>query len=189
MFTRPRVVVTTVAALTLAALSACSSGTPSAPGYGPASSAPASSVPASSAPASSAPASEPASSMPASVPASGADAATLALGMADTSLGSVLVDGKGMTLYMFATDSPNTSTCTGPCLVKWPALAGKPTAGSGVDDSKLGSFQRDDGSTQASYNGWPLYYWQGDAAPGDVSGQGVGGNWWVLDRDGDPVKS
>lgn len=80
------------------------------------------------------------------------------------------------------------SACTGPCLVAWPPLLGTPTEGAGVDDSKLGSFTRADGSTQATYNSWPLYYWQGDAKAGDVLGQNVNAVWFVLDRDGDPVK-
>lgn len=122
----------------------------------------------------------------ASVPA--ADATTLTLKMANTSLGSVLVDGKGMTLYLFTKDTPNKSVCEAQCLAAWPALLGRPTAGSGVDDSKLATLTRSDGSTQASYNGWPLYYWMNDAAPGDVSGQNVNGVWFVLDRDGDAVK-
>jgi predicted lipoprotein with Yx(FWY)xxD motif len=146
-------------------------------------------APTTSAPATSAPAATsaaPASSA-ASAPAE-ADAATLAVKMADSSLGSILVDGKGMTLYMFTKDSANTSACSGQCLAAWPPLLGKPTEGSGVDDSKLGSFQRTDGSTQATYNGWPLYYWKGDAKAGDVTGQNVSGVWFVLDRDGDPVK-
>lgn len=108
--------------------------------------------------------------------------------MADTTLGSILVDGKGMTLYMFTKDTANMSACTGACLVAWPPLIGKPTMGTGVDDSKLGSFTRADGSTQATYNSWPLYYWKGDAKAGDVSGQNVNAVWFVLDRDGDPVK-
>ena len=93
-----------------------------------------------------------------------------------------------MTLYLFTKDTPNTSNCTGQCLMAWPPLLGKPTAGQGVDASKLGSFQRADGSTQASYNGWPLYYWQQDAKPGDVTGQDVNGVWYVLDRNGAAVK-
>ena len=111
-----------------------------------------------------------------------------ALALADSSLGQILVDGKGMTLYLFTNDSPNTSACTGQCLVNWPPLLGEPTAGMGVDDSKLGSFQRDDGSTQATYNGWPLYYWKDDAAPGDVLGQNVNEVWFVIDADGNAVK-
>jgi len=108
--------------------------------------------------------------------------------MATSSLGSILVDGKGWTLYMFTKDSANTSTCTGGCLAVWPALIGKPTAGSGVDASKLGSFTRQDGRLQASYGGWPLYYWKADTKPGDVLGQNVAGVWFVLDHNGNPIK-
>ena len=170
MVTRSRPVVTIVpAALCLLLLGACTTATPAAP--------------ASSAPAPSAAA----SSMPASAPAE-ADAATLALSMADSSLGSILVDGKGMTLYLFTKDTPNASNCTGQCLVAWPPLLGRPTAGTGVDDSKLGSFTRADGRTQASYNGWPLYYWQQDTKPGDATGQNVNSVWFVLDRDGKAIK-
>ncbi|NHB85790.1 hypothetical protein G7085_17755 [Tessaracoccus sp. HDW20] len=75
----------------------------------------------------------------------------------------------------------------GQCLVNWPPLLGKPAAGAGVDDSLLGSFQRADGTTQATYNGWPLYYWKNDTAPGDVTGQNVQGVWFVIDRDGNKV--
>ena len=50
------------------------------------------------------------------------------------------------------------------------------------------TFQRADGSTQATYNGWPLYYWKGDTNAGDVSGQNVSGVWFVLDHDGNPIK-
>ena len=110
------------------------------------------------------------------------------LRMADTALGSVLVDGKGMTLYLFTKDSPNTSTCTGGCLAAWPALLGVPTPGAGVDDSKLGSFTRGDGSVQATYNGWPLYFWAKDTKPGDTTGQNVQSVWFVISRDGNPVK-
>jgi predicted lipoprotein with Yx(FWY)xxD motif len=117
-----------------------------------------------------------------------ADATTLTLAMADNKLGSILVDGKGMTLYLFTKDTPNTSNCNGQCLVAWPALLGKPTAGKGVDDSKLGSFTRSDGSVQASYNGWPLYYWKDDAKAGDATGQNVNNVWFVLDHDGNAIK-
>ena len=177
MVTRSRLGLAAGSAICLALLSACTSATP----YAPAGSAPAASAPA---PVSSTGAYGPSTSGPAE-----ADAAALVLKMADSSLGSVLVDGKGMTLYMFTKDSANTSACTGQCLVQWPPLLGKPTMGAGVDDSKLGSFQRADGSTQASYGGWPLYYWQGDTKAGDVTGQNVSSVWFVLDRDGNPVKN
>jgi predicted lipoprotein with Yx(FWY)xxD motif len=180
MFTRSRIAALAVApAACLVLLSACTqAATPAAPATTAASSAPASSAPASSAPASSAPAPTP------------ADAATLALGTADTGLGTILVDGKGMTLYMFTKDAQNSnkSACTGQCLVAWPPLYGKPTAGKGADDSKLGSFALPDGTLQASYNGWPLYYWKDDAKAGDTLGQKVGGVWFVLGKDGEPIK-
>ena len=124
----------------------------------------------------------------ATVAAAPAPDAALKLSIADSSLGKILVDGTGKTLYMFTKDTPNTSNCSGQCLAAWPALVGKPTAGSGVDNAKLGSFARPDGSTQASYNGWPLYYWKGDSKAGDTTGQKVNDVWFVLDRDGKPVK-
>ncbi|MFT4226302.1 hypothetical protein [Micropruina sp.] len=169
MVTRSRPAVTMLPALALVLLSACTAATPAAPS---------SSAPAPSASASSVPAPAP----------SEADAATLTLAMADSSLGTILVDGKGMTLYLFTKDTPNTSNCTGQCLAAWPPLLGKPTAGKGVDAAKLGSFTRADGSTQASYNGWPLYYWEQDSKPGDVTGQDVNKVWYVLNRDGTAVK-
>lgn len=133
--------------------------------------------------------STPAGGTPSAAPV-GADAGTLALTLTDTAqLGMILTDGRGMTLYLFTKDSPNQSACEGQCLKNWPPLIGKPTAGQGVDDSKLGSFQRADGRTQATYNGWPLYYWKDDAAPRDVAGAGLQGVWFVLNRDGDAIKA
>lgn len=172
MFARSRIALAAGPALLVLVFGACTS-TPPAPASAPTASA--------------APTSNAAPSTAAAAPAS-ADAATLALKMADTSLGSILVDGTGMTLYMFTKDSKDTSACTGQCLVAWPPLVGVPTRGSGVDDSKLGSFTRQDGTVQATYNGWPLYYWKDDTKAGDVSGQNVNAVWFVLDRDGDPVK-
>ena len=60
--------------------------------------------------------------------------------------------------------------------------------GEGVDDSKLGSFTRADGRVQATYNDWPLYYWINDTEPGQTTGQDVQGVWYVLDRDGEPIR-
>ncbi len=177
MFARTRIALAVAPAALVVLFSACTA--PTTPAAPATSSAPASSAPASSAPASSASAPAP------------ADAATLALGTAETGLGTILVDGKGMTLYMFTKDTQNSnaSACTGQCLVAWPPLYGKPTVGKGADDSKLGSFALPDGSTQATYNGWPLYYWKDDTKAGDTSGQKVGGVWFVLDKDGNPIKS
>jgi predicted lipoprotein with Yx(FWY)xxD motif len=100
----------------------------------------------------------------------------------NATLGSFLVDSKGMTLYLFTQDSPNTSNCYTACASAWPPLltSGAPTAGSGVTGSMLGTTKRTDGSTQVTYNGWPLYYWANDKKPGDVTGENVQGVWFVV---------
>ncbi|MPV38081.1 COG4315 family predicted lipoprotein [Georgenia subflava] len=114
-----------------------------------------------------------------------AGAATLEL--AETDLGQILVDGEGMTLYLFTNDSPGTSVCEGDCLVAWPPLEGEVGAGEGVDQALVGTIERSDGSIQASYNDWPLYYWQNDTAPGDTTGQGVNEVWYVIGADGEAI--
>jgi predicted lipoprotein with Yx(FWY)xxD motif len=108
---------------------------------------------------------------------------------AESDLGTILVDGEGMTLYLFTKDTQGSgeSTCEGPCLEAWPPLVGEPAAGAGADAAKLGSIVRTDGTTQATYNGWPLYYWVEDTAPGDTKGQAVNDVWWVLDPAGDAI--
>lgn len=105
-------------------------------------------------------------------------AGAVTVGSASSSLGTYLTGPSGKTLYTHAGDSMNTSTCTGQCLTAWPALtvaAGQqPAAGSGVTGT-LGTFSRSDGGLQVTYNGLPLYYWQGDTKAGDTTGQGVAG--------------
>jgi len=105
-------------------------------------------------------------------------AGAVTVGSASSSLGTFLTGPNGKTLYIHAGDSMNTSTCTGQCLSAWPALtvaAGQqPTAGSGVT-GQLGTFSRSDSGVQVTYNGLPLYYWQGDTKAGDTTGQGVAG--------------
>jgi len=100
----------------------------------------------------------------------------------DAKLGDYLTDSKGMTLYLYTQDTPGVSTCTAGCLKYWPALVanGDLTAGPGVA-GKLDVITRtDDGSKQVTYNGYPLYYWKKDVNPGDTTGQGVGGIWFVV---------
>ena len=104
--------------------------------------------------------------------------------VATTSLGSVLVDGAGRTLYVFTKDEKNKSNCAGACAATWPALYGTPTAGAGVTAAKLGSFATADGKTQATIDGQPLYYYGADTAPGDAKGQNVGTVWFVVDGAG-----
>ena len=90
--------------------------------------------------------------------------------------GMVLTGPNGLTLYTHAGDSATASTCTGGCATAWPPLAttGQPTAGTGVT-GQLGTLTRPDGTTQVTYGGMPLYAWQGDTKPGDVTGDGVDG--------------
>lgn len=127
------------------------------------------------------------SSTPASQ-AAGSAAGPTRVALRSTPLGSVLTDGAGRTLYMYSPDRPGTSACSGQCLVVWPALAGRPSAGAGASASLLGTITRSDGSTQATYAGHPLYRYAGDTAPGDVAGEGIQGIWWVLDAHGAPVR-
>jgi predicted lipoprotein with Yx(FWY)xxD motif len=121
-------------------------------------------------------------------PVSSAAEPTLMLGT-NSSLGEFLVDGKGMTLYIFTRDTADKSTCTGDCLVAWPPLLtqGNPILGPGVDDSKIGSTLLADGTRIVTYNHMPLYYYVKDTQPGDTTGQGVGGVWYVIDSDGDII--
>ena len=110
----------------------------------------------------------------------------------DSPLGTILVDQKGNTLYVFLQDTGDTSTCTGDCATTWPALIAKGEVkaggGGGVDESLLGTSARDDGTMQVTYNGHPLYYFSGDQAPGDTNGQGIGDIWFVVSPAGDAIK-
>lgn len=121
-------------------------------------------------------------------PASSSEATTVNLGKNDK-LGSFLVDAKGMTLYLLTKDSPNTSSCYDKCATNWPPLlsTGTPIAGDGVDAAKFGTTTRTDGSVQVTYNGWPLYHYKGDSAPGDTAGEGVGSVWFAVSPAGDKV--
>jgi predicted lipoprotein with Yx(FWY)xxD motif len=127
-----------------------------------------------------------------SASATTAGPATGTVDLASSKFGQVLVDSKGRTLYVFTKDKADTSNCMGQCIATWPALkaTGTPTAGTGVDSSLLGTITRsDDGSTQVTYKKQPLYYFAGDSASGDVNGQNVGGIWFVVGADGNPIKS
>lgn len=123
--------------------------------------------------------------------ASGAGADTPAtastVSVSETSLGDVLVDGDGMTLYLFTPDTGTDSTCYDACQSAWPLLKGPATAGEGVEADDLGTTTRTDGTIQVTYYGHPLYHYAGDGAAGDVSGQGSGGKWFVVDAKGAAV--
>lgn len=156
----------TTAAIAVFALSACGS-SPDSPGSG----GPYGEVPPTSA--------TPSRSSGAS---GGAD-----LGVADSPLGRIVVDGKKMTAYYFTKDTPGSgkSACAGPCLQAWPpitAFSDTPLV-EGVS-GKVGTITLPDGSRQITVGGRPLYLFTKDTKPGDVLGQGVNKAWYVLGPDG-----
>ncbi|MGX1934833.1 COG4315 family predicted lipoprotein [Microbacterium resistens] len=115
-------------------------------------------------------------------PSSGAD-----LMLAETALGEIVVTADGMTAYVFDKDTQGVaeSACTGACLGNWPPIlaAGSEPVGDGIT-GELGTIDTPDGKKQITLDGWPLYTFAGDAAAGDVAGQGVQDVWWVVDATG-----
>ena len=108
----------------------------------------------------------------------------------NATLGKFLVDDAGNSLYLFTKDHDGSTVCYGKCEQAWPPLltVGQPKLGAGVDQTLVGTTQRKDGSTQVTYNGWPLYYYYEDAAPGDTTGQAVQKVWWVVSGEGNAIK-
>jgi predicted lipoprotein with Yx(FWY)xxD motif len=116
------------------------------------------------------------------------------VGVANSSLGSILVNASGKTLYLFKADVGTKSACTGACATAWPPLlaTGAPTAGSGLTASKLGTITRPGGKQQVTYNGHPLYLFIQDQKPGQTTGQGVtafGAAWFALTPSGNQDSS
>jgi predicted lipoprotein with Yx(FWY)xxD motif len=119
---------------------------------------------------------------------------TATVRVANSSLGRILVDSTGHTLYLFKADSRTTSACTGACAAAWPVLrsSGTPMAGTGVDGSLLATIKRPDGARQVTYNGHPLYLFVKDHKPGDVNGQGLtafGAAWFAVSPAGNQISS
>jgi predicted lipoprotein with Yx(FWY)xxD motif len=104
---------------------------------------------------------------------------------AESELGQILVGENGMTLYGFTNDTDGTSTCSGTCAEAWPPVLVDPdwTVGPGLDTGIFSTIPRDDGTQQLVAGRWPLYYYSGDSAPGDVNGQGAGEVWYVVGTD------
>jgi predicted lipoprotein with Yx(FWY)xxD motif len=127
-----------------------------------------------------------ATAAPTTTAAQGTGGTTVAV--ASSTLGDILVDGDGRTLYAFTKDKGDQSACSGQCATNWPALTGPATAGTGVKASLLSTSMQANGKSQVTYGGRPLYYFAGDAKPGDTNGQGVGGVWFALTADGGLVK-
>jgi predicted lipoprotein with Yx(FWY)xxD motif len=111
--------------------------------------------------------------------------------VADSSLGKILTDANGMTLYMFKPDNAGAPTCTDACAQSWPPLTvdsgATPTGGDGVDAAMLGTATHPAAGTQVTYNGWPLYHFKGDSAPGDTNGQGQGDIWYAVSPAGEAI--
>jgi predicted lipoprotein with Yx(FWY)xxD motif len=121
-------------------------------------------------------------------------AAGTIIDVGSTRLGQVLVDAKGRTVYVFAADSGTQSTCNSTaCVQYWPPVltTGAPQAGTGVNASLLGTTARQDGTTEVTYAGHPLYYFISDKKAGDVTGQRIdafGGPWYVVSPDGTRIR-
>ncbi|HEY3288995.1 MAG TPA: hypothetical protein VGK87_02595 [Anaerolineae bacterium] len=142
-----------------------------------------------------APTAPPATAAPAATTAPAAPAAAMVpdsakVMVADSSFGKILVDEKGMVLYMYTKDSSGVTVCYDQCATNWPPLLSKnkATAGDGVDASLFGTVTRKDGNNQVTYKGWPLYYYAKDVVPGDTKGQNVGKVWFVLSPAGEIIK-
>lgn len=110
--------------------------------------------------------------------------------LASTSFGDVLVDSEGRSLYAFESDVDGTPTCADACADAWPAAVvdGKLTVAEDLDESLFAAVPALEGGQQLKVGVWPLYRFAGDAAPGDVNGQGSGGVWFLVDGDGKLVK-
>ena len=94
-----------------------------------------------------------------------------------------------MTRYLYTPGSATASACTGGCASAWPPVAGPAVGGEGLDAAAFGTVTRDDGSLQATYQGHPLYTFGGDAAPGDVNGQGASDVWYAVTAEGAQASS
>jgi predicted lipoprotein with Yx(FWY)xxD motif len=141
-----------------------------------------------------APVASSATAKPSSPAASSSGTAAMAIGLQSVSgiNGKILADGQGRALYLFTGDKSSTSTCTGACAAAWPPVTASamPMAGSGVDQSLLGTTKRADGTEQLTYNSHPLYYFSADSGSGMAKGQGVkafGSDWYVVNAKGSKI--
>jgi predicted lipoprotein with Yx(FWY)xxD motif len=141
-----------------------------------------------------APVASSATAQPSSPAAASSGAAAMAIGLQSVSgiNGKILADGQGRALYLFTGDKSSTSTCTGACAAAWPPVTASamPTAGSGVDQSLLGTTKRADGTEQLTYNSHPLYYFSADSGSGMAKGQGTkafGADWYVVNAKGSKI--
>ena len=122
-----------------------------------------------------------------------ASAAAAAVKAGTSTLGAIVTDAAGRTLYLFEKDSGGKSACSGACAQGWPPLltTGTPTAAAGASTSLLGTIKRTDGTVQVTYAGHPLYYFVEDTKPGDTKGEGVqafGAGWDLIGPAGKKIE-
>jgi predicted lipoprotein with Yx(FWY)xxD motif len=129
-----------------------------------------------------------------SAPPKTASGQAATLGISNTPIGQILVNSEGRTLYLFKADQGTKSACTGACAGAWPPLLvkGKPTTGTGINASLVGTATRSEGATQLTYHGHPLYLFAQDQKAGETNGQGVsafGAQWFALSGTGNQVST
>jgi predicted lipoprotein with Yx(FWY)xxD motif len=132
------------------------------------------------------------SSTSASAAGSGSSASSTVITTTTSSGGSFLTNGAGRAVYLFMADSSGKSNCDGACAAAWPPViaAGQPTASGGAQASDLSTISRSDGTKQVTYNGHPLYYFEGDTGPGTDKGQGLNGFgalWYLVTPSGSSI--
>lgn len=104
----------------------------------------------------------------------------------NATLGTIITDNSGRTLYFFSDDAAGASTCNGGCLDAWPLFYKDSIGlqiGNGLDRADFSTITRSDNKKQTTYKGWPLYYYIADTKPGDIAGEAVGGNWFAAKPD------
>jgi predicted lipoprotein with Yx(FWY)xxD motif len=112
------------------------------------------------------------------------------VGVADIDLGTIVTDADGLSLYLFTPDESGEPTCTGGCAEAWPPVLvdGELVAPEGIDPALLSAVEHPDGGAQLKFGKWPVYRFAGDAAPGDATGQGSGGQWFLIGPDGKSIE-
>jgi predicted lipoprotein with Yx(FWY)xxD motif len=112
---------------------------------------------------------------------------TVTLGMVGTRC--ALIDSSGRSMYVYLDDTrPNQTSCDGSCALPWPPVPGAARAGKGLAAQDFGVVTRADGTLQASFHSRPLYYYTGDYQPGNGNGEGLGGVWFLVGPDGQPLQ-
>jgi predicted lipoprotein with Yx(FWY)xxD motif len=138
-----------------------------------------------------APAASPTGASPAAAGGASTSGGTV-ITTAKSSAGTVLTNGSGKAVYVWAKDTGDMSTCNGACAGAWPPVTttATATATGGANASDIGTITRSDGTKQVTYDGHPLYYFSGDSGPGTASGQAsdaFGAKWWLVTPAGSDV--